>query len=97
MFTLVTGVRPMKVRFLNRFLRLSDKRLLTILIKKKIEEDKSQGAFLTDQGKQDKTLMVLKISVLSRICNCCPVLCEDIVVSVKKFNHQTVPRFKKFK
>ena len=25
MFTLVTGVRPIKVRFLNRFLRLSDK------------------------------------------------------------------------
>ena len=41
MFTLVTtGVRPIKVRFLNRFLRLSDKRLLTILIKK-MEEDKS--------------------------------------------------------
>ena len=35
MFILVTSVRPIKVRFLNRFLRLSDKRLLTILIKKK--------------------------------------------------------------
>ena len=41
MFTLVTGVRPIKVRFLNCFLRLSDKRLLTILIKRKFEEDKS--------------------------------------------------------
>ena len=38
MFTLVTGVRPIKVRFLNRFLRLKDKRLLTILIKKKIKK-----------------------------------------------------------
>ena len=34
MFTLITGVRSIKVRFLNRFLRLSDKRLLTVLIKK---------------------------------------------------------------
>ena len=33
-FTLVIGVKPIKVRFLNRFLCLSDKRLLTILIKK---------------------------------------------------------------
>ena len=49
MFTLVTGVRPIKVRFLNRFLRLSDKRLLTILIKK-IEEDNHLGAFLTAQN-----------------------------------------------
>ena len=40
-FTLVIGVKPIKVRFLNRFLRLSDKKFLTILIKKKIEEDKS--------------------------------------------------------
>ena len=32
-FTLVTGVRPIKVCFPNRFLRLSNKRLLTILIK----------------------------------------------------------------
>ena len=50
MFTLVIGVKPIKVRFLNRFLRLSDKRLLTILIKKKVEEDKSEGAFLTAQN-----------------------------------------------
>ena len=50
MFTLVTGVRPTKVRFLNRFLRLSDKRLLTILIKKKVEEDQSYGTFLTAQN-----------------------------------------------
>ena len=34
MFAQVTGVRPRKVRFLNRFLRLSDKRLLTVLIKR---------------------------------------------------------------
>ena len=34
LFILVTGVRPIKVCFLNRFLCLSDKRLLTILIKK---------------------------------------------------------------
>ena len=34
MFAQVTGVRPRKVRFLNHFLRLSDKRLLTVLIKK---------------------------------------------------------------
>ena len=38
MFTLVTGVRPIKVRFLNRVLRLSDKRPLTILIKKKLKK-----------------------------------------------------------
>ena len=34
MFAQVTGVRPRKVCFLNRFLHLSDKRLLTVLIKK---------------------------------------------------------------
>ena len=50
MFTLVIGVKPMKVCFLNRFLRLSDKRLLTILIKKQVEEDKSEGVFLTAQN-----------------------------------------------
>ena len=38
MFTLVTGVRPIKVRFLNHFLHLSDKRLLTALIKKKLKK-----------------------------------------------------------
>ena len=37
-FTLVIGVKPIKVRFPNRFLRLSDKRLLTILIKKKLKK-----------------------------------------------------------
>ena len=42
-------MRPIKVRFLNRFLRLSDKRLLTILNQKKVEEDKSEGALLSAQ------------------------------------------------
>ena len=37
-FTLVTGVRPIKARFLNSFSRLSDKRLLKILFKKKIRK-----------------------------------------------------------
>ena len=46
MFTLVTGVRPRKVRFLNRFLRLSDKRLLTVLIKKKWKKINLRVRFL---------------------------------------------------
>ena len=37
-FTLLSRVRPIKVGFLNRFLRLADKGLLTLLIKKEIEE-----------------------------------------------------------
>ena len=49
MFTLVIGVKPIKARFLNCFLRLSDNRLLTILIKK-IEEDKSKGAFFSAEN-----------------------------------------------
>ena len=41
LLTLVTGVRPIKDGFINRFLRLSDKMLVMIVIEKKREEDKS--------------------------------------------------------
>ena len=47
LFTLLTCVRPIKVEILNRFLRMADDGLLTVLIKKKIEKDKSKGAFFT--------------------------------------------------
>ena len=40
-FTLFTRVRPIKVKILNRFLHMADHGLLTVLIKKKIEKDKS--------------------------------------------------------
>ena len=40
-FTLLTCVRPINVRFSNRFFCLSDKRCLMLIIKKNVEEDKS--------------------------------------------------------
>ena len=49
-FTLLTRVRPINVGFSNRFFCLSDKRFLNIIIKKKFEEDKSQGVFFTAQN-----------------------------------------------
>ena len=46
MFTLLTRVRPIKVGFPNRFLRVAGNGLLVVLIHRKIEEDNSYGAFL---------------------------------------------------
>ena len=37
-FTLLTRVRPIKVRILNRFLRVADHRLLVVLIKKELKK-----------------------------------------------------------
>ena len=46
MFTLHTRVRPIKVEILNRFLRMADDGLLTVLIKKKLKKINLRVRFL---------------------------------------------------
>ena len=49
-FTLLTLVRPINVGFSSRFFCLLDKRFLSIIIKKKFEEDNSEGAFFSAEN-----------------------------------------------